>query len=93
VKDGLLDANPCQIERAMTTHRRREPVILTVAEVGQLAEKIGDRLRALVLISAWCGLRFGEVIELRRKDVAAGAESLAVARAVTHRGALPHIDT
>lgn len=28
-----------------------------------------DRYRALVLIGAWCGLRFGEMAELRRQDV------------------------
>lgn len=28
-----------------------------------------DRLRALVLLGAWCGLRFGELTELRRGDV------------------------
>lgn len=47
---------------------------------------------ALVLISAWCGLRWGEVIELRRKDIGAGCESISVSRAVTHRGSC-RIDT
>jgi integrase len=34
----------------------------------------------LVLLSAWCGLRWGEVSELRRKDISKGCESLTVAR-------------
>jgi integrase len=86
VTDGLLAANPCVIERAMRTPRRREPVILTVAELARLAEVIEpQRLRALVLLAAWCGLRFGEVTELRRKDVGAGAVTLSVCRGVTHR--------
>ncbi|MGO9928519.1 MAG: hypothetical protein ACLPLP_20965 [Mycobacterium sp.] len=45
-----------------------------------------------MLLSAWCGLRFGEVTELRRKDVGADAATLHVARGVTHHGGC-HIDT
>ena len=58
-----------------------------------LADAIGpQRLRALVLISAWCGLRWGEVIELRRKDVSVDASVLSVGRGATHRGGC-RIDT
>jgi hypothetical protein len=38
-------------------------VILSVADMGALANVIDERYRALVLISAWCGLRWGEVTE------------------------------
>jgi integrase len=87
VKDGKLAVNPCQIERAMNPPTKREAVILSVAEVAALADAMPENLRALVLISAWCGLRWGEVIELRRKDISAGCETISVNRAVTHRGA------
>lgn len=86
VSDGLIPANPCTISRAMKTPKRREAVILTVPEVAQLADAVPDRLRALVLICAWCGLRWGEVVELRRKDISDGAEIISVSRGVTHRG-------
>ena len=60
VGDGLLADNPCQIKRAMNAPRQRQPMILTVEEVAKLADVIEpQRLRALVLISAWCGLRWG----------------------------------
>ena len=86
VTDGALLANPCAIRRAIRAARQREPVLLTVPEVAALADKIEpQRLRALVLISAWCGLRWGEVSELRRKDIGEGAEVITVARGVTHR--------
>jgi integrase len=86
VTDGLIAANPCHIPRAGSARRKREPVILTVAEVGQLADVIQpERMRALILISAWCGLRWGEVTELRRKDIGEGAEVITVSRGVTHR--------
>lgn len=85
VTDGLIPANPCTIA-GVHTSRRRNPVVLSVAEVAALADAIKPvRLRALVLISAWCGLRWGEVTELRRKDIGDGAEVISVARAATHR--------
>lgn len=86
VSDGLIERNPCQIRGAQKARRRREPVVLDVAEVAALAEAITDRYRALVLLASWCGLRWGEVTELRRKDVSAGAEAVSVTRAVVHRG-------
>ncbi|MDR3658755.1 MAG: tyrosine-type recombinase/integrase [Mycobacterium sp.] len=91
VKDGLLTSNPCQIDRAMSTHRKAEPTILTVEEVSSLADAIEPRFRALILISAWCGLRFGEVTELRRQDV--GTEIITVARGVTHSRGGCHVSS
>jgi integrase len=86
VKDGLLPTNPCQIERAMNPPRQREPVILTPDEIAKVANEIQPaQLKALVLISAWGGLRWGEVTELRRKDISADCSVVNVSRAVTHR--------
>ena len=42
-------------------------------------------LNALILIAAWCGLRWGEVTELRRKDISDDRAVITVARGVTHR--------
>lgn len=93
VKDGLLQANPCHIERAMNPPRKREPVILSVAELAAVADKIRPaRLKALVLLSAWCGLRWGEVSELRRKDFDDDCEVVFVGRAVTHRSGECNVD-
>ena len=92
VSDELLTANPCQIEGATAVKRSREPVVPDIAELALIADKIEPKYRALVLISAWCGLRFGEVTELRRSDIRfvgsnGGVEPgiVAVARGVTHR--------
>ncbi len=87
VADQLVAANPCRIARAMNPPRKREPVILSVPEVAQVADAIRpERLRCLVLVSAWCGLRWGEVIELKRQDFDETCEVIVVSRAVTHRG-------
>ncbi|ORA66072.1 site-specific integrase [Mycolicibacterium elephantis] len=85
VLDEVLDANPCRIRAAMQTKRRREIEILTPAEVAHLAEEMPEHLRASVLLAAWCGLRWGETSELRRKDVPADCAVLRIRRAVTYR--------
>ena len=60
VADGHLPANPAQISGAGSAASKKQAVILDVAEVGQLADAIDERFKALVLISAWCGLRWAK---------------------------------
>ena len=88
VEDGVLAVQPCQIKGAMNTQRKRQPVILTVEELEKVvaAEVMPDRYRALVLVAAWCGLRWGEVTELRRADLSADCSVITVSRGVTHKG-------
>jgi len=85
VEDDLVDANPVHIRGAMHTARRREPVILEPKEVAQLAGAMPNHLAVSVLLAAWCGLRWGEFSELRRKDVDVSNGTLTVARGVTYR--------
>jgi integrase len=85
VQDEVLDANPCRIRAAMQTKRRRDVDILTPAEVDKLASKMPARLHASVVLAAWCGLRWGETSELRRKDVSDDCAVLRIRRAVTYR--------
>lgn len=93
VADELLNANPCRIERAMVSNRKSEPILLEPFEIAALADEIGTRWRALVLLSAWCGLRWGEIAELRRSDIGSGCESVTISRAVNHRSRTCTIDT
>lgn len=90
VKDGLLDRNPCQIVGATNPKAKKRVKIATTVELHAIADKLGAddrtaRFKALVLLAGWCGLRFGEVSELRRKDFDRNCEVLTVTRAVTHR--------
>lgn len=85
VQDEVLDANPCRIRAAMQTKRKRDVDILGPAEVDKLAGKMPAQLRASVLLAAWCGLRWGETSELRRKDVSKDCGTLRIRRAVTYR--------
>jgi integrase len=94
VIDGLLVANPCHISGAMSTTTKRQAVVLSVADLGALADGISPaKLKALVLLPAWCGLRWGHVIELCRKDIHNDAEVLYVRRGVTPtKRAVPYLN-
>ena len=86
------------IERAMNPKTKRQAVVPTIAELEALADKLGsdartERFKALVLLSAWCGLRYGEVSELRRKDFDPNCEVVSVGRGVRHRSGQCMIDT
>jgi len=70
VEDRLIARNPCQIKGADKEHSEERPV-LTVAQVFTLAELMPyQKYRALILVTAFCSLRWGEVTALRRCDVA-----------------------
>ena len=85
VSDGLLAGNPAKVRGAMAAKTKREPIILSANDVAKVAVNIRPAgLKAFVLISAWCGLRFGEAIELRRKDFNEDCSIVTVARGATH---------
>jgi integrase len=91
VTDELLSRNPCMIKGATAVKNTRDPVVPTIDELAIIADTIQPKLKSYVLISAWCGLRFGEATELRRKDIhdTTGDEftpyTISVKRAVVHR--------
>jgi integrase len=70
-EDRILPRNPCRVRGADQENASERPV-LTVAQVFDLADRMNDRrYRALILVGAFCTLRWGEVTALRRCDVAA----------------------
>jgi integrase len=93
VSDGLLAANPCQITGAMSTPTERQAIIPTVAQLAALADAVPERFKALILLKAWCGLRWGEVIELQRGDIDNDDEVVYISRGATHRKGKCNIDT
>lgn len=94
VSDGLIGTNPAAIRGAMNTSTKRQATLLTPDEVAKVALAIQPvYLKALVLISAWCGLRWGEVSALTRADVSADCSVITVARAVTHTKGQCHVAT
>lgn len=67
--DKLVAENPCQIRSAAKPPKPRDVQALTTVELDKVAEAFPERYRVAVYVAAWCGVRFGELSELRRKDV------------------------
>jgi integrase len=86
VADDLLAANPCRVRGAGSARRQRAVKPATIAELATIVAHTPERYRAMVALSSWCGLRFGEVTELRRRDVDLRAGTVRVERAVTRAG-------
>ncbi|MDR1768952.1 MAG: site-specific integrase, partial [Propionibacteriaceae bacterium] len=87
VDDGLIDTNPAQrIRGAGKPSKRRTVDPLTPAQVQAAADAMPPRWRLGVLLGAWCGLRTGEIRELRRKDIDLKRRVVKVRRGVTRAG-------
>jgi len=67
--EGKIAANPCNIPGAGSAKRVHTPRPASVYEVQAIAWEMPRQYRAMVLLAAWCALRFGELTELRRRDV------------------------
>lgn len=67
--DELIVRSPCRIKSGGRTKVKREPEVLTLAELLALAEAMPRQHQALTLMAGLCGLRFGEAVALRRRDV------------------------
>jgi integrase len=85
-EDELMRVNPCRIPGA-DQERATERPVLTVAQVFALAEWVPRRFRALILLTTFACLRWGEVTALQRCDVDTDAGTVRVRQAfVEHRG-------
>ena len=69
VRDEVIRSNPCHIRGAGNTKRVHKIKPATLAELEAIVTAMPARYRAMVLLASWCGLRFGELAELRRTDV------------------------
>lgn len=68
VTDEVLPRNPCLL-RGAGRERAPERVPPTLLEAHALADAIQPRWRMLVLLATWSGLRWGELVALRRSGV------------------------
>jgi integrase len=85
VRLGVIASNPAHgVE--LPTAPRRPLRLLRPDEVERIAETVGDRYRALVLIAAWGSLRFGEAAGLRLRDLDLLRKRFTVAGAVVQVG-------
>jgi len=86
VADERIPVNPCHIRGAGTTRRVKKIRPASLVEIEVLAAAMPERYRPMVLLSSWCGLRFGEVTELRRKDLDLTNGVIHVRRGVVRSG-------
>jgi integrase len=82
VDDGLLRRNPCRIKGA-GLDRSPERSVLTLRQVATLADAIGPRYRALILVAVFGSLRWGELAALRRCDIDLRARTIRIERSLT----------
>ncbi|MGH8988904.1 MAG: site-specific integrase [Acidimicrobiales bacterium] len=68
IADEIIIRNPCQVKGAGQEKAPERPVA-TIAEVQALADAMPGHLRIAVLLAAWCQLRRGELLGLRRRDI------------------------
>src|SRR4030095_12276080 len=68
VEAGSVAPNPCTVKGA-GQERAPEMRFATVGQVAALADAIDPRYRALILVAAYGGLRWGELVGLRVKRV------------------------
>jgi integrase len=86
ISDGIFTRNPGVIAGASAQSTKRRAVILTPAEISELANGVPERLRAWALIANYCGLRIGEALELRRGDISDDYTVIHVSRGHRHVG-------
>jgi integrase len=87
VDDDVLPANPCRIRGAGQAPRTRRVRPATLSELDIIVAETPAAYRMLVLLAAWCALRYGELTELRRRDLDQPNTLIRVRRGVAHPGA------
>ncbi len=78
----LINANPCRIRGAGNSKRAHKVKPASLPELEQIAAAMPERYRLMVLLAAWCAMRYGELAALRRKDIAADGSVIHVRRGV-----------
>jgi len=69
VGDQLIPVNPATIRGAGNSTRVHRVKPATLTELEALVAAMPAKYRAMVLLASWCGMRFGELAELRRFDL------------------------
>ncbi len=82
VHDGLIPSNPAHLRGAGNSKRVHRIKPASLPELAALVAALPERYRVMTLLAAWCGLRFGELAELRRNDLDLTAGVIHVRRGV-----------
>ncbi len=74
VRDQEDHRLPLHHRRRIQGTRKTMTTPPTLPQLETIVEAMPDLHRAMMLLAAWCALRFGELIELRRDDIDLEAE-------------------
>ena len=77
LEDELILRNPCVL-RGASTERPAERPVASVQEVFELSDAMDPRLRMMVLLAGFTGLRLGELLALRKDRVDLGGGTVQV---------------
>lgn len=80
--DEMIERSPARIRGAATAKAKNVARPASLAELKVIIDAMPEPLRLLVVLAAFCGLRQGELLELRRSDVDGLAGRIAIARQV-----------
>ncbi len=69
VTDEKIPLNPCHIRGAGSAKRIKNVEPASLDELTTIAAEMPEKYRLMVWFASWTALRFGELIELRRKDI------------------------
>jgi integrase len=83
-EDEMIRVNPCRIPGADKEEAAERPT-LTVLQVMALAQQMPERFHALVLLTTFGCLRWGEVTALQRRDVDTVAGTVRVRQAFSEQ--------
>lgn len=84
VAEEIISRSPCAIKGGAVEPKRDHHVIVATPEqVRELADRMRPQWRMLVLLGAYCQLRFGELAELQRSDVDLDGGVIRIRRAMS----------
>lgn len=86
LEDRLIAVNPCHVRGGGYVKRRKNIKPATLEQLAVIVEHMPHKYRAMVLLAAWCAMRFGELAELRRSDLDLEGRTVHITRAVTRVG-------
>ncbi len=69
VDEDLIEASPVHIRGAGYQPKRRRLEPASIEELEVIVENMPEKWKLMVLLASWCALRYGEIAELRRKDI------------------------
>ncbi|WP_310961728.1 tyrosine-type recombinase/integrase [Nocardioides terrisoli] len=81
-EEELIDRAPPKVRGASSAPVRNVAVPATLDELAVIIDAMPERLRLLIVLAAFVGLREGELLELRRSDVDGVAGRIDVTRKV-----------